>query len=136
MSGRCDMGGVIYVAMWNVTFGFDADAKEDLCRDGLTCAVTCSYTNSQWRSASIRPSAPRRWPNAAWTSPTRRVFAGRILTAVDDRQGYGEPRRLTYGWLGDVAVMLVWTERGDTRRIISMRRMHEEEIGHVGLDRP
>lgn len=66
----------------------------------------------------------------------RRVFAGRILTAVDDRKDYGEPRRLTYGWLGDVAVMLVWTERGDTRRIISMRRMHEEEISHVGLDRP
>jgi uncharacterized protein len=58
------------------------------------------------------------------------------LTAVDDRLDYGEERLVTYGWLRNVAVALVWTKRDDGRRIISMRRMHEEETDHVGLERP
>lgn len=62
------------------------------------------------------------------------VFDGRTKTAVDDRRSYGETRFLTYGWLRDEAVAIVWTERERTCRIISMRRMHEWEIKHVGLD--
>ncbi len=62
------------------------------------------------------------------------MFAGQTASADDDRRDYAEQRRLTYGWLDDVAVAIVWTERNGTRRIISMRRMHQEEITRVGLD--
>ena len=62
------------------------------------------------------------------------VFEGRTRTIVDARFDYGETRHITFGWLAKVAVAVVWVERGDVRRIISMRRMHEEEIRHVGLD--
>jgi uncharacterized protein len=65
-----------------------------------------------------------------------KLFEGDTLTIIDDRFDYGETRFITYGWLETVAVAVVWTERDLTRRIISMRRMHEEEIVHVGLDRP
>lgn len=65
-----------------------------------------------------------------------KLFERRTLTVLDDRMDYGEVRFITYGWLDDVAVALVWTQRSSTRRIISMRRMHEKEIVHVGLDRP
>ena len=34
----------------------------------------------------------------------------------------------------EVAVAVVWTERDNGRRVISMRRMHAWEIKHVGLD--
>lgn len=63
-----------------------------------------------------------------------RVFEGRSLTAVDDRIAYGEVRYLTYGWLDERAVAVVWTEREGRRRVISMRHMHRWEIEHVGLD--
>jgi uncharacterized DUF497 family protein len=63
-----------------------------------------------------------------------RLFAGRSLTIVDDRTDYGEERFLSYGFVDNVAVALVWTDRNGVMRIISMRRMHEEEIHHVGLD--
>jgi len=33
-----------------------------------------------------------------------------------------------------VAVAFVWTERDRGIRVISMRRMHQWEIRHVGLD--
>jgi uncharacterized protein len=58
------------------------------------------------------------------------------LTAVDDRLDYGEERLVTYGWLNEVAVAVVWTKRDRGQRIISMRRMHEEETDYVGLERP
>jgi uncharacterized protein len=58
------------------------------------------------------------------------------LTAVDDRLDYGEERLVTYGWFNEAAVAVVWTKRDGRRRIISMRRMHEEETDYVGLERP
>jgi uncharacterized DUF497 family protein len=58
------------------------------------------------------------------------------LTVVDDRLDYGEERLVTYGWLNKVAVAVVWTKRNGGQRIISMRRMHEEEADYVGLERP
>lgn len=65
---------------------------------------------------------------------TPAVFEERSLTFVDDRRDYGETRYVTYGWLTNEAVAVVWTERDEGVRVISMRRMHQWEIEHVGLD--
>ena len=62
-----------------------------------------------------------------------RLFEGRSLTVVDDRVDYGEVRFISYGFIGNAAIAVVWTERDGVMRIISMRRMHLEEIEHVGL---
>lgn len=62
------------------------------------------------------------------------VFEGRGKTVVDDRIDYGETRYVTYGWMKQDAVAVVWTERDGACRVISMRRMHQWEIKHVGLD--
>jgi uncharacterized protein len=64
------------------------------------------------------------------------VLASESVTLTDDRFDYGEQRYVTFGWLHTLAVVVVWTWRDDGRRIISMRRMHEEEIEDVGLARP
>lgn len=56
-----------------------------------------------------------------------RVFAGRHATAPDDRRDYGEPRFITAGELNGRLVVLVWTPRGDARRMISMRYGHAKE---------
>lgn len=55
------------------------------------------------------------------------VFAGRHLTRADGRQDYGEPRFVTAGWLDGRLVMVVWTPRGEARRIISMRKANDLE---------
>jgi uncharacterized DUF497 family protein len=55
------------------------------------------------------------------------VFAGPMLTLVDDRFDYPEPRHQTYGLLDDRLIMLVWTETSNGRRIISMRKANERE---------
>jgi uncharacterized protein len=60
------------------------------------------------------------------------VFAGLTLTLPDDRRDYGEPRWQTYGLLGGRLVMVVWTERGADRHIMSMRKCNEREQQKFG----
>ena len=57
-----------------------------------------------------------------------RLFAGPVLTRPDDRIDYGEPRFITFGLLDDRHVVVIWTPRGDARRIISMRKANAREI--------
>lgn len=56
------------------------------------------------------------------------VFAGATVTLEDTRQDYGEPRFITVGTLDARVVVLVWTPRGEVRRIISMRKANDREI--------
>lgn len=60
------------------------------------------------------------------------VFASKNLTRLDERHAYGEPRYQTVAWLDRGLVMVVWTPRGATRRIISMRKINEREIQSIG----
>lgn len=46
------------------------------------------------------------------------IFAGKTITVEDDRIEYGEKRFITVGLLKSRMVILVWTPRGEARRII------------------
>lgn len=56
------------------------------------------------------------------------VFADVTVTQQDARFEYGEARYTTVGVLDGRMVIVVWTPRGDVRRIISMRKANEREI--------
>lgn len=55
------------------------------------------------------------------------IFEGATLTVEDDRQDYGETRQITIGFLDNRMVVMVWTQRGTARRIISLRKANERE---------
>lgn len=55
------------------------------------------------------------------------VFAGRHYTDQDRRADYAEERFITVGPLRGRLVVLVWTSRGEARRVISMRKANERE---------
>jgi uncharacterized protein len=55
------------------------------------------------------------------------VFAGNTITVEDDRMDYGEKRFITVGLLEKRMIILVWTPRGEVRRIISMRKANARE---------
>lgn len=55
------------------------------------------------------------------------IFAGPTLTGQDKRSDYGESRFITFGLLTSRMVVLVWTLRGTSRRIISMRYANDRE---------
>ncbi|MBB5347696.1 BrnT family toxin [Desulfoprunum benzoelyticum] len=55
------------------------------------------------------------------------VFASVAVTIEDIRRDYGEKRYISVGLLDLRAVVVVWTPRGKTRRIISMRYANDRE---------
>jgi uncharacterized DUF497 family protein len=56
-----------------------------------------------------------------------RVFQGITLSAEDNRQDYGETRFISLGRLDDLVVVVVFTERGEKIRLISMRKANQKE---------
>lgn len=56
-----------------------------------------------------------------------KVFSAPVMTMKDNRADYGENRFLSFGILEERMVVLVWTQRGEARRIISMRYANERE---------
>lgn len=56
------------------------------------------------------------------------VLSNKHSELLDDRFDYGEQRFITYGFLDERPVVIVWTPRGHDRRIISMRHAHEREL--------
>ncbi len=55
------------------------------------------------------------------------VFEGRTVTVQDGRFDYDEDRFITAGHLTGRCVVIVWTPRDGSRRIISMRHAHARE---------
>jgi uncharacterized DUF497 family protein len=62
------------------------------------------------------------------------LFAGATVTSIDSRMDYGEPRCITLGYLDGRVVVVVWTPRGQARRIISMRKANERETAQFERD--
>jgi uncharacterized protein len=60
------------------------------------------------------------------------VFGGSVVTLLDQRRDYGEPRYRTFGYLRGRLVVLAWTPRRDQeRRIISMQKANGREQARV-----
>ena len=55
------------------------------------------------------------------------VFAGKHFTAPEERPEYAEDRFITVGVLDARLVVVIWTPRGEVRRIISMRKANDRE---------
>jgi len=64
---------------------------------------------------------------AAISPNAGRVFAGQMLTEVDERRAYGDARYRVYGTVADRLLCVVYTMRGDRVRIISARRASPAE---------
>lgn len=55
------------------------------------------------------------------------VFRYGYYTFDDVRKDYGEVRKITVGYLDGRMVIVVWTPRGSSRHIISMRKANVRE---------
>ncbi len=56
-----------------------------------------------------------------------KMFAGAVVERHDDRFDYGEVRTLAVGMLNGAVVAIVFTDRGEVRHIISMRKATKGE---------
>jgi len=55
------------------------------------------------------------------------IFDGPVLEKADARRDYGEDRFVAFGVVDDRELAVVYTGRGERRRIISARRAHGRE---------
>ena len=55
------------------------------------------------------------------------LFDGQTVEQPDSRQNYGERRMQAVGVVGKLMLFCVYTDRGQTRRIISLRRANRRE---------
>lgn len=55
------------------------------------------------------------------------VFSAPNYRFTDDRFDYREKREVAVGYLRGRMVVIVWTQRGHVRHIISMRKANERE---------
>jgi uncharacterized DUF497 family protein len=62
-----------------------------------------------------------------FATDAKKVFAGDTATFFAMRSDYGDVREITAGWLNGRTVIMVWTQRGEARHIISMRYCHAKE---------
>jgi uncharacterized DUF497 family protein len=62
-------------------------------------------------------------------SDVEEVFSGPTVFFEDSRHAYGESRWVVYGLLDDVVVCVVYTDRDDVIRVISMRKANKRERG-------
>ena len=59
-------------------------------------------------------------------------FDGDVTFIADERYDYGEHRVWAVGRIEGVGHVLVFTRRGETARLISLRRAHEKEMRRYG----
>ena len=57
----------------------------------------------------------------------KRIFAGPCLERPDRRRDYGEERWISVDAVDRHEIVVVYTWRGEKRRLISARRAHERE---------
>lgn len=58
---------------------------------------------------------------------TMYIFAGPTVVWPDHRKDYGEDRVIALGALDGRVIAVVYTDRGDVRRIISARKANDRE---------
>lgn len=71
----------------------------------------------------------------AWTLAERgldftdasEVFSGATIDIPDVRRDYGESRIMSVGHFRGRMMILIWTQRGAARHIISMRKANDRE---------
>lgn len=56
-----------------------------------------------------------------------KLFEGPVLEKADDRRDYGETRMQAIGGVADETLLCVYTDRGQVRRIISLRYANRRE---------
>ncbi|MSO97895.1 MAG: BrnT family toxin [Rhodospirillaceae bacterium] len=60
-------------------------------------------------------------------SQAEELFDAPTVEIEDDRRDYGERRIICYGVIGTRVYCCVYTDRTDTRRIISLRKANKDE---------
>lgn len=74
---------------------------------------TKDATNKEKHSVSLGAASDFEWDDA--------------VVWPDERKDYGEPRMVEIGYIGNRLHVIIFVDRGDERRIISLRKANKRE---------
>ena len=60
------------------------------------------------------------------------LFAGPHVSVADSRFNYGETRQIAFGFIRNRLFVCVFADRGDERRVISLRKANTREVKRYG----
>ncbi|WPO97961.1 BrnT family toxin [Pseudomonas sp. HR96] len=97
--------------------------------DTMHCLFMLFYvhTNKRCPLPMIKPNETGLFASVAWTSPMQPRFSPGITSQPKIADTSTASRFVTLGSLNERMVVMVWTQRGEDRRIISMRKANERE---------
>jgi uncharacterized protein len=85
--------------------------------------------NNSWASCGTRQNAPPNLRKHGVDFADIEAFEWERAVLVDDRRrGYGEPRHLAYGLIGERVYVVVFVERDADIRLISLRKANRREV--------
>lgn len=101
-------------------------------------ATMCSYKNGEYMTFEWDPDKERlnlRKHKVRFDYAARVFFDQNRLDVVDDRENYGEERRITIGRIDERLFVVVYTDRGENIRLISARKAdasdEEDYVRHL-----
>lgn len=80
----------------------------------ITYDTAKNESNTEKHGVSLAAAAEFEWDEA--------------LTWNDERQNYGESRMCAIGYIGNRLFYVVYVDRADVRRIISLRKANSREV--------
>jgi uncharacterized protein len=93
----------------------------------LDCTHDRGYIRRGWILNGLKPSVWPYWnPAGSISSMPEALFDSRAIYTVASPR-FAEERWLSVGELNGRLVAVVWTQRGEAIRIITMRRARDEE---------
>ena len=90
--------------------------------------LSCAYIKSLRFAFDPAKDAINRSKHGVSLSEAARLDWNRVLAKLDTRTDYGQPRQIGYGPIGRRLCCVVFVDRGDTLRIISLRKANNREI--------
>lgn len=82
----------------------------------ITYDTSKNESNTEKHGVSLAAAAGFEWEDA--------------LISADERRNYGEDRMIAIGYIGERLYVVVYVDRGDSRRIISLRKANSREAKH------
>ncbi|MCC6195255.1 MAG: BrnT family toxin [Burkholderiales bacterium] len=87
----------------------------------LCCYIRCVY---EWDEAKREINLSKHGIDFR---DAHLIFEGPLVTVEDDREDYGERRFVALGLLADIVISMIYAERGERVRVISIRKALKHE---------
>jgi uncharacterized protein len=90
--------------------------------------IYCAYNKSMQTTFDPSKDAANIAKHGVSLAAAESIEWATLWAKADDRAAYGEERMIGYAYIGERLYCVVYTDRGNTRRVISLRKANSREV--------